>query len=46
MDKFEGYFSFDAHGELTKVADFPCVLLNDPDKLPDSSQAAKKADKE
>ena len=41
MDALEGYFSFNANGELTKVADFPCVLLNDPDRLTDSSKTAE-----
>lgn len=41
MDPYEGYFKFTSDGKVTKVSDFPCVLLNDPDRLTDSSKTAE-----
>lgn len=41
MDPYEGYFEMKSDGKVTKVADFPCVLLNDPDRLTDSSKTAE-----
>ena len=41
MDKPEDFFCIDELGGFIKVADFPCVLLNDPDSLTDSSKTAE-----